>query len=754
MDQTVLVHAQVDKGPKCGHVADGALQHHAHFQVFEVFHALLELGHLEIGSGVAAGFFQLDQNVFDGDDAHGVIGEQLGLEGFEHVGAAHQFGDGFARLGHDALHHWVGFGVYRCHIQRVVTPSDAQKTRALLEGFGAQTTHFEQLLAIGKGPIGFAPTHHRFGRGGAQTRHPGEQRHTGGVEVHANGVDAVLDHAVQAARQFGLVHVVLVLAHANGLGIDLDQFGQRVLHTPGNAGRAAQADIHIGHFGAGVFAGAVNRGTGFTDHHLGHGLGRIVFGHELDEFASQFVGFAAGRAVANGDEVDAVFFTQLGQSIERPIPIFARLMGVNGGGFHQLAGGVDHRHFDAGANARVQAHHHPRPSRCGQQQITQVVGKHLDRHLFRLLAQAGEQVAFDGHAELDAPGPGHTLAQQVVSCPPRMAPAEQPGQFAFGQARLTRIRFKRLQQLGIEDFQAPAPKHRQCAVRGHAVDGFVVFEIVAELGHIGVLLVFARRQLAAQQALVPQPFAHGLHQCGVFRPAFAQQVAHPIEHRCHAGKVGALRRACGSHMGLGLFDRVQTGIGPQSIGQGLETGLTRHLAFGAALEFVGQVQVFERLLGEGHFDGRIQCGGELALLGNGFADHVAPLCQLAQVVQALGQFAQLDVVQTPGDLFAVAGDEGHRGTFIEQCHRRADLLWPGLNVGGQLVQNLFHRPCHARKAAKCATPLGARLQPCKACRSWVPMSGRSANGSGGLSPFRMASTRKRTLPKALGWLYI
>ena len=92
-------------------------------------------------------------------------------------------------------------------------------------------------------------------------------------------------------------------------------------------------------------------------------------------------------------------------------------------------------------------------------------------------------------------------------------------------------------------------------------------------------------------------------------------------------------------MGLGLFDRVQTGIGPQSIGQGLETGLTRHLAFGAALEFVGQVQVFERLLGEGQFDGRIQCGGELALLGNGFADHVAPLCQLAQVVQALGQFA-------------------------------------------------------------------------------------------------------------------
>jgi len=37
------------------------------------------------------------------------------------------------------------------------------------------------------------------------------------------------------------------------------------------------------------------------------------------------------------------------------------------------------------------------------------------------------------------------------------------------------------------------------------------------------------------------------------------------------------------------------------------------------------------------------------------------------------------------------------------------LLWPGLNVGGQLVQNLFHRPCQARKAAKFATSLVASL---------------------------------------------
>ena len=477
-----------------------------------------------------------------------------------------------------------------------------------------------------------------------------------------------------------------------------------------------------------------------------------MFGHQLDEFARQFVGFAAGRAIANGDQVHTVLLAQFGQGVQRSVPIFARFVGVDGGGFHQLAGGVHHRHFDAGADAGIEPHHHPGPCGCGQQQIAQVVGKHLDRHLFRLLAQAGEQVAFNRHAEFDAPSPGHAFAQQIIGGSPRMVPTQVQSQLAFGQAGLSRLGFDGLNQFHVQHFQSATPQHGQCTVRRHPVDGFVVFEVIAELGHIGVLLVLARRQLAAQQAFSPEPFAHGLHQLGVFGPTLAEHIAHPIEHRRHAGKVGALWRSSGAHMGLGLLGRVQPGVGPQGVGQGFETGLAGHLAFGAALEFVGQIQVFQRLLGIGHFNGRIQCGGEFALIGNGFAHHLAPLRQLAQVIQALGQFTQLDVVQAAGDFFAVAGNEGHRGALIDQRHRCADLLWPGPNVGGQLVQNLFHRPCQARKAAKCATPLGARLQPCKACRSWAPMSGRSANGSGGLSPFKMASTRKRTLPRALGWL--
>lgn len=56
----------------------------------------------------------------------------------------------------------------------------------------------------------------------------GEELLAGSVQIHAHGVDAADDHVVEAALEFGLVDVVLVLPHADGFGIDLDKFRQRV----------------------------------------------------------------------------------------------------------------------------------------------------------------------------------------------------------------------------------------------------------------------------------------------------------------------------------------------------------------------------------------------------------------------------------------------------------------------------------------------------------------------------------------------
>ena len=247
VDQAVLVHTQINERAKGSHVAHRAFEHHALFQILDVFHAVVETRHLETGARVTAGLFKLAQDVFHGDDAERLVGKQLRAQGFEHVSAAHQLGHWLGGVCHDFFDHRIGLGVHAGHVQRVATAANSQKPCALLESFGTQTGHLQKLLAVVERAVGLAPAHHRLGHAARQARDPAEQRHAGSVEVHPNRVHAVFHHGFQAFDQIALVHVVLVLAHADGFGVDLDQFGQRVLQPPGDAGRAAQAHIHVGH---------------------------------------------------------------------------------------------------------------------------------------------------------------------------------------------------------------------------------------------------------------------------------------------------------------------------------------------------------------------------------------------------------------------------------------------------------------------------------------------------------------------------
>ena len=146
--QPVLVHAQVDERAECGHVAHGAFQFHAFAQVLYIVHAVVETGHLEVRARVTAWFFQLGHDVFDRDDTELVVGKQLGLEGFEHVSAAHQLSHGLAGVGHDLLDDRIGLGVNASHVQWIgAFPgyTQAQKSSALLKGFCPQARHLEQV---------------------------------------------------------------------------------------------------------------------------------------------------------------------------------------------------------------------------------------------------------------------------------------------------------------------------------------------------------------------------------------------------------------------------------------------------------------------------------------------------------------------------------------------------------------------------------------------------------------------------------
>ena len=398
------------------------------------------------------------------------------------------------------------------------------------------------------------------------------------------------------------------------------------------------------------------------------------------------------------------------QGVERAVPVLARIVGEDGGRVHQLAGGVHHRHLDAGANAGVQAHHHARPGGCGQQQVAHIVGKHLDGHALGVFAQARKQVALNGQTELDAPGPGNTLANQVVCRAALVAPAQAQRNARLGQGHdralglgSARTGIRRGQsksgvgqhQLGVQNVQRAPPKHRQRPVRGHAANRLVVSKVVAKLGHLGLVFVFALNALALQQALVPQPGAQVLHHGRRLRPALAQQITHAVQHQGHGREIGLFVfaidcRAHGHQIGQRLVCGHQFGVGKQRIGQRLQPGFARQLPLGAALELEGQVNIFQLLLGDGGLDGGHQGRRELALFVNRLGHHQAPVAQLAQIGQTRLQLAQLNVVQPVGHLFAVTGNKRHGGAPVEQGHGGLDLARTNSDFLRDLRDDFLH----------------------------------------------------------------
>ena len=85
-----------------------------------------------------------------------------------------------------------------------------------------------------------------------------QQRRGGGVDVDADGVHAVFHDRIERARQFELRQIVLVLADADRLRIDLHELGERILQPPRDRDRAAQRHVEVRQFLARIFGGRID----------------------------------------------------------------------------------------------------------------------------------------------------------------------------------------------------------------------------------------------------------------------------------------------------------------------------------------------------------------------------------------------------------------------------------------------------------------------------------------------------------------
>ena len=150
--------------------------------------------------------------------------------------------------------------------------------------------------------------------------------------------------------------------------------------------------------------------------------------------------------------------------------------------------------------------------------------------------------------------------------------------------------------------------------------------------------------------------AHGLAELGVLADHFGDDVARAFERLF--GRHAELRGDFGERRGVALF--------PEELGERFEALVARDGGLGAALRFVGQVEIFEFGLFEGGFDLRLELRGELALFLNGGEDGFAAVFEFAEILELFLDVADLDFVQVAGDFLAIARNEGHGGAAVEE----------------------------------------------------------------------------------------
>ena len=214
-------------------------------------------------------------------------------------------------------------------------------------------------------------------------------------------------------------------------------------------------------------------------------------------------------------------------------------------------------------------------------------------------------------------------------------------------------------------------------MRRHGLQGLLIGEIVAELRSRLLLALAYRRH---EDTVGLQVRTKVRQQLGVLGELLHENLTGAFERRLHirhAGVVallgfeGRLQVFCCFHL------RRQRMVGQQRRSQHIEARLTGNLRLGAALHFVGQIQIFETLLGLRRFDRGAQRRGHLSLLFDTREDGRATLFHFTQINQTLLQITQLRVIESARRFFAVPRDERHRRAFVQQGDRRDHLMHGG-----------------------------------------------------------------------------
>ena len=259
MDKTILMDADVDEGAEVGDVGNDARQLHSRHEVFGRMHPRVELKGLSFAPRVSSRLLQLLHDVGEGRESYCLRHIALKVYLLPLLRLFDKVGNGAAAVISHLLHDGIALGVYGTGVEGVLGSWDTQEAGTLLEGGRAEARHFFQLGAGGEGTVLLAVVHDVLRQDRSQARDVGQQILRGGVDIHADGVDAELHGLVEAVLKFCLVDIMLVLPYPYALRVYLHEFSQRIHEFSADAHGTTHGDILVGELLAYLSSHATNR---------------------------------------------------------------------------------------------------------------------------------------------------------------------------------------------------------------------------------------------------------------------------------------------------------------------------------------------------------------------------------------------------------------------------------------------------------------------------------------------------------------
>ena len=397
---------------------------------------------------------------------------------------------------------------------------------------------------------------------------------------------------------------MLILAHADGLRIDLHQLCQRILQAPGDGDRPPQRDVHIGKFLRRQLRCGVDRCPGFGDHDGRRTLAASLL-EQVSNLVCKFFRFPRRSAIADGHKVNRVPRAQRGQGLHRLRPLVLRLVRIDNGGIEHLARFIHHGTLGAVAVARIEADRRALARRGSKQHVAQVRGKDLEGAFFCYFFQAHAHIQAGGNIQFGAPSPVHSVIQ------PRGAAIQTEAirNEVLVVGIVTGI------QVQLQHSLVLPAQERQNAVGRKRRKRLVEVEVILELRALGFLPLY---HLRLHGTLVKHALAHATDQVCIECEAINEDGARTLERLLGIGKTFR-------EIVLRQFLRLGLRLRDQCIGQLFQAGFARDIRLCLSPLFIRQVQILKPRLGIAGKDLAAQVIAKLALLINGGKDRLFAL---------------------------------------------------------------------------------------------------------------------------------